>query len=203
MPDKKNKKKKRYFLVDYENVTSAGLVGIESLESADSVIIFYSANANKMTFQIHTSLLNTKANVDYCEVDTVGQNALDFQLSSYIGYIIGKKSKSVCYIVSHDRGFENVCNFWRKRGAKLKIIPDISRINRKYSDIQLEVKNAIEEFGLSPEDSDFVQTLLFDTLNREDLTLPQVKTIVNQNLCRKFGSNSTKEIYAKIKPFIK
>ena len=93
MPAKNNsKKKRRYFLVDYENVKTEGFQGIDELEKSDTVIIFYSANADKMTFQLHTQIIETKAKISYFGVETIGQNALDFQLSSYIGYIIGKKS---------------------------------------------------------------------------------------------------------------
>ena len=104
MPDKKNnKKRKRFFLVDYENVKSDGLQGVDELDKNDNVIIFYSANAGKLSFDLHTQLLDTKSKVTYFEVDTIGQNALDFQLSSYIGYILGKKSDCECYIISNDR----------------------------------------------------------------------------------------------------
>ena len=50
--DKKNKKK-NYYLVDYENVHKAGLNGIEELKSTDTVIIFYSANADSLSFELH------------------------------------------------------------------------------------------------------------------------------------------------------
>ena len=57
MPAKNNgKSKKRYFLVDYENVKTEGFQGIDELEKSDTVIIFYSANADKMTFQHQASL---------------------------------------------------------------------------------------------------------------------------------------------------
>ena len=38
------------YLVDYENVNSAGLTGINKLSSDDLVMIFYSDNASTVTF---------------------------------------------------------------------------------------------------------------------------------------------------------
>ena len=203
MSDKKsNKKKKRYFLVDYENVTAAGLNGVDELDKNDFVVIFYSSHADKLSFSLHTQIIDTKAHISYFEVDSVGQNALDFQLSSYIGYILGKKSGCDCFIVSNDRGFENVCSFWRSRGIRLRIIPDILRSCKDYTAKKSDIKAALKPLELTKEESDFVRELLINILERDDVTLPQLKTILNQSLCKKFGSERTKPIYASIKGFI-
>ena len=205
MPDKKNnKKRKRFFLVDYENVKSDGLQGVDELDKNDNVIIFYSANAGKLSFDLHTQLLDTKSKVTYFEVDTIGQNALDFQLSSYIGYILGKKSDCECYIISNDRGFENVCNFWRTRGIRLRIVPDILHSSKDTGTARKsEIKAALKDMDLKKEEVDFIKDILIKTVGRDDITLPQIKNIINQSLCKAFGSEKTKEIYSKVKPFIK
>ena len=109
--NKKIKKKRRVYFIDYENVAKAGLKGIDELSRKDAVYIFYSAYSNSLTFHEHESLMNTKAEIEYFDVRTVGKNALDFQLSSYIGYVIGQDENIVCYIVSKDNGFANVVNF--------------------------------------------------------------------------------------------
>ena len=74
----------RYFLIDYENVHMAGLQGLEDLRKSDRVIVFYSQNADSLSFDVMRMISATKAHVDYIKVDTQGRNALDFQLSSYI-----------------------------------------------------------------------------------------------------------------------
>ena len=145
MGDKKNKKK-NYYLVDYENVHKAGLNGIEELHRTDTVIIFYSENADSLSFELHHYLANTKAVVKYIKVDTDGKNALDFQLSSYIGYLIGRNEHCKCYIVSNDKGYYNVQDFWLKRDAKIKIVscvkPQVNNKGIKKSDI-LDVLQSI------------------------------------------------------------
>ena len=120
MGDKKRKKPekepKKYYFIDYENVHKTGFKGLLNLSSNDNVIIFYSGNADKITFNLHKEIVDSKADITYFEVKAGGKNALDFQLSTYLGYLIGNKKKARCYIVSNDRGFEFVRDFWKKQG---------------------------------------------------------------------------------------
>ena len=44
------------YVVDFENVNSQGLNGIDRLDSTDQVIIFYSENADSMTFDLHEQI---------------------------------------------------------------------------------------------------------------------------------------------------
>lgn len=204
MSDKKGEKKhKTYYLVDYENVHKKGLYGIDELEKTDNVIIFYSPNADKLPFSLHSQIIETKAKITCFEVDTVGKNALDFQLSSYIGYIVGKHSKCMCYIISKDSGYENVCNFWRKYGKKICLIPDISQSKKCASLKKSDIKDALNGLELEKEDVEFVKDLLMENVERYDIPVPRIKCVINQELCRKFGGERTKTIYAAIKEFIK
>ena len=54
-----------YYLVDYENVKSHGLDGITSLDSSDVLVIFYSENADSLTFGLHRRLNESKAKISY------------------------------------------------------------------------------------------------------------------------------------------
>ena len=204
MPVKKSeKKRKKYYLVDYENVHKTGLYGIDKLEKNDNVIIFYSPNADKLPFSLHNQIIETKAEITYFEVDTVGENALDFQLSSYIGYIVGKHPKCMCYIISKDNGYQNVCNFWRKHGMKISLTPDISQC-KKYDPIKKsDIKDAVNSLELEKEDTDFIKDLIIENIERYDIPLPKIKCLINQELCRRFGSEKTKTIYSSIKFLIK
>ncbi len=209
MSEKKNcKKHKTYYLVDYENVHQTGLNGINELEKNDNVVIFYSQNADKLPFSLHSQIVETKAKIIYFEVDTVGKNALDFQLSSYIGYIvgknsIGKNSKNMCYIISNDSGYENVCNFWRKQGMRICRIPDISQVKRCEPITKSEIKEVLNELELEKEDMDFVKKMLIRNMERYDITIPQIKSTVHHELIKKFGNERTKVIYSAIKRLIK
>ena len=52
-----------YFLVDYENVRVSGLDGLAKLTENDVVIIFYSVNADSLTFGLHRRINESKANL--------------------------------------------------------------------------------------------------------------------------------------------
>jgi len=54
-----------YFLVDYENVNVAGLDGITKLSEDDVVIIFYSENAETLTFGMHKKINESKAEIKF------------------------------------------------------------------------------------------------------------------------------------------
>ena len=138
-----------YFLVDYENVHADGLRGIASLSERDKVIIFYSENAETMTFGLHRRLGESKADVSYQKVSVGGKNALDFQLCTYLGYLIAKNEQSgevpyidldyyytgeeygkqpgdTYYIVSGDQDYAVIVGYWARRKISVSVIPEIS-----------------------------------------------------------------------------
>ena len=104
-----------FYLVDYENVNTEGLQGVEQLTAADEVIIFYSEHADRLTFDLHRRLNESKAQIHYFKVGACKKNALDFQLVSYLGYLIAQNSGQSFYIISHDTGFQSVVRFWSEQ----------------------------------------------------------------------------------------
>ena len=111
------------YMIDYENVKTGGLNGISRLTAEDRVIIFYSENANRITFDLHRRLMECPAKIEYREVTVGGHNALDFQLVTYLGYLIAQNPEGQYLIISYDRGFEYVVNFWRKDGLCIGLVP--------------------------------------------------------------------------------
>ena len=105
-----------FYLIDYENVNTDGLQGVELLHSNDEVIIFYSDYADRLTFDLHQRINASPAKVQYIRVDACcKKNGLDFQLVTYLGYLIAQHPDGQFYIVSRDNGFCNVVKFWAER----------------------------------------------------------------------------------------
>lgn len=102
------------YLIDYENVKSEGIKGIAQLSEEDRVVIFYSHNADTITFEAMDMIFNSKAQVSKYKILCGGKNALDFQLSTYLGYLIHEAKDSYFYIISKDNGFKHVVDFWKK-----------------------------------------------------------------------------------------
>lgn len=102
------------YLIDYENVKSEGIKGIAQLSEEDRVVIFYSHNADTITFEAMDMIFNSKAQVSKYKILCGGKNALDFQLSTYLGYLIHEAKDSYFYIISKDNGFKHVVDFWKR-----------------------------------------------------------------------------------------
>lgn len=113
------------YLVDYENTHA--LPGIGELSENDRVILFYSQKANSLSFELHRQLLSCRARVEYRLVEVGGQDALDHQLGTYLGYLIGSgETAEPLVIVSRDKGFSYITSFWkRERDLDVQLLPEL------------------------------------------------------------------------------
>ena len=110
------------YLIDFENVASEGLSGITYLSPEDQVIIFYSANSNRLSMKMHILIGKSTCNLNYFEVSVGGKNALDHQISTWLGYLIGTgAAERSYYIVSRDMGYRHVANFWAVNDGKPRV----------------------------------------------------------------------------------
>lgn len=185
-----------YYLVDYENVTTHGLDGITMLSSEDVVCIFYSENADRITFGLHRRLNEAAAKIIYQEVEVGTKNALDFQLASYLGYIIHEnKDKEVSYfIVTKDQGFSSLVHYWKKQKIDISLVLDLSGKNEET--IQTELKSRVEQLIADKEEVNIVVKLIQQYKTKQGL---------NNALMKQFPSKDNKkasEIYTAIKPLI-
>ena len=114
-----------YYLIDYENVSAAGLDMVDQLSQDDTVCIFYSKHSDSLTFELYLQLQNSQAEIILEKVETGGKNALDFQLSSYLGYLICEHQKDQYLIITKDKGFQSLAEFWSGRGISVRLADDI------------------------------------------------------------------------------
>ena len=138
-----------FFLVDYENVKLDGLNGIENRKKTDSICIFYSKNADKMSFDLHAILNNTKAVISTQRVRVGYKNALDFQLTSFLGYAISQcrencKKKVDFYIVTKDNGFNCLIDYWKKQGVDVYMVRSLVTQDEVYDELEYKVRKLLE-----------------------------------------------------------
>lgn len=123
----------KYYFIDYENVRKDGLKNAEVLKKGDRVILMYSRNANTVTFPVLEDIIGAKergVEFTYIDVKHLGANALDFQLSALLGYMIGKfrGKELVISIVSKDKGFDSlvlaVPEMFQRPGLKISVSRD-------------------------------------------------------------------------------
>ena len=170
-----------YYLVDFENVKKDGLDGIHKLESEDRVCIFYSKNADSITFDQHKRLIESKAGIELCKVDVGSKNALDFQLATQLGYLIANKAAQNYYIVSKDKGFEILSGYWKSREVSVILISDITGRSHDHETQELREK---------------LKDILKETLKEDDsVTVDEVLKIVQQYKTKqgKIGRASCRE----------
>ena len=105
------------YFVDYENVGSTGIEGIDTLSADNKVHIFYSVKADTMKMDQVIQLMRVAADVEFHDVTMRGQkNALDFQLIAMLYFT--KRDEDTCYIISKDQGYDAAIIFGRKIGAE-------------------------------------------------------------------------------------
>ena len=89
----------RHFLVDSENVNDNWLMLFDMADEDDEIVVFYTKKSPHMSYMSVIRLMeNNSINVRFQECYE-GTNALDFQLVSYMGYLMGRndtRSESTC-----------------------------------------------------------------------------------------------------------
>ncbi len=105
------------YLVDSENVGESwiDLMGDED----DTFLIFYTGRSPRIDYEHAISLMNANKKPEFIHCYE-GNNALDFQLVSYLGYLLRSEEDSEMVIVSNDTGFDAVISFWNERGKDIK-----------------------------------------------------------------------------------
>lgn len=120
-----NKREKNiYYFVDFENVNKSGLDGIENMPKNSIIYVLYSENCKNIPMEVVDKLTNSQAETKFISVAVGNKNALDFQLSTLLGYIVGKENtekqqKNHYVIVSKDTGYKAVVSFWKQRNENI------------------------------------------------------------------------------------
>lgn len=110
-----------YYYIDFENVKTAGLKGIDRLPSGDTVKIFAKGGSDQMKFNDIKTLMAAKATVTIEDVVTGTKNALDFQLLADLTIDCMKRAGMSpaprFVIISADRGYDPAITQMKKRGV--------------------------------------------------------------------------------------
>lgn len=186
----------RYYLVDYENVHFHGIDTIHKLAEDDCVKVFYTTSNSNIPIALHKKIEQSKVRVAFFHVESGTKNALDFQLVSHLGFLIGenKKSESEYYIVSKDKGFSCVEEYWTKRQRSVYLVSKISQ-SEDISKLNIIVKK-VEELGFASQKAKQIARIIQELKTKQG---------IHSRLLKEFQSKDNKvgsEIYKKIKPLI-
>lgn len=184
-----------FYFIDYENLNKKGLESIETLSAKDRVFICYSQNANTLTFELHEKLMTAKCKVEYVKVEVGSKNALDFQLTSLLGYKIALHGKNESYcVVSNDTGFNCLKGFWENFGVKVSVVSDLLGSAQKDKEDELRGKLVSVLVGFEEAEIDRIVKFIMQYKTKQGLNNALMKAYKDS---KKVG-----EIFVKINPFI-
>ena len=110
-----------HFIVDLENVNSAGLHGSNLLTDKDFVTIFYGIRSDCICREYMEQLIGSGCSLEYIKVESQRKNALDFYVTAYIAEVHihqeQRKQSDRIAIISKDKDFQTIREYWEKRGT--------------------------------------------------------------------------------------
>lgn len=104
-----------HLLVDYENVNFLGLEGVEFLMSGDVVKIFYSDCCKTIPNHAIQTIIKSGCDYEIVKLKQPGRNALDFYIAMEVSTIFAFNPNANVAIVSRDKGFQTIRNYWKDR----------------------------------------------------------------------------------------
>ena len=99
-----------YYFIDYENVHADGFAGVENLGENDVICVMYTEQSKAFSLELVEKIARQHAKLESYKAGTGAKNSLDFQLASYLGYMIAKCEGGV--------------DFWAERNVTVKRIPN-------------------------------------------------------------------------------
>lgn len=215
-----------HFMIDLENTRSKGLQGAEYLSPDDQVTIFYSQSCMKVEKGRLQQIIDAGSILDICRLQRVGKNALDFYIASRIGEVFGSGYRGTVAIVSGDKGYEAIRDYWANCAVSAgRVILQTSieqcigcsaeesarrrQIQGKLQEVNLEAQYGLYEERLKMRKE--LEGCLSDTAYRD--MLGQIMDVVEKgkgrgrrllylDTVKRFGRKKGLDIYAKIKKSI-
>lgn len=144
---------KECYLIDYENVLSNGLAGIGNLKKGSVICIFYTKKANRISIDAISAIERKKVKICFIEAYNGYKNALDFQMVSFLGYLISRHQtmniKIRYRIITKDNGFRSTVAFWKNLDMdveqQIAIDPKIAETKRASIQVNKNLKNIIKK----------------------------------------------------------
>ena len=144
---------KKVYLVDSENVGDIWVPLLVSTQPEDDVLVFYTLKSPHMNYENVRLLTQTEKEAVFIKCFE-GNNALDFQLVSELGYRLCADSDAAYIIVSNDTGFDAVVRYWSAKDCP------VSRMNgkdcrRMLQELKREGRTAASEAVAEDEEEPF------------------------------------------------
>lgn len=185
--------------MDYENVKEEGMNGIEKLLATDCVKIYYSKDAEKLTFGLHRRITESKAHIEYIKVINCIKNALDCKIVFDLQDNVKSEKNSEYFIISKDKDYDKFIEELKEKGIKVERVSQICDYQEKEKQEKKKHEQVIRSF--------FGKNLRKYEEKKEEIIQVVLKSETKQQLnnqLQQYCSNSeVKEILNIMKPLIK
>ena len=198
-----------YYLLDFENVNSDGLAGCDRLTETDHIIIFFTRNAMKINM---ADIANHGGSELRMIEIPAGKQSTDIHIGSYLGYLAGiHENKECCIvIVSKDKDFDNVIQFWEARtNIKISRVPQIREASTRSdtsekngtkvdgtqkTKLNVDIMQTLSKAGFESEIVNYVASIVVKNVDAEKGNQQIYRSIIS-----KYGQNRGLNIYNHIK----
>ena len=191
---------RKVYLVDTENVGTAWKELLPQKNSKDMIILFYTEHSPGISYSDLNIIREYPSSFDMI-LCYPGKNGLDFQMVSYLGYLIKTAPKTEYIIVSNDTGFDSVVKFWcgRKTQVSRRSKSELTapkEIEAEDEDVRIMLKEALSETYQTDEFLDKLYQMLCN------YSVKQLQGLYFA-MQKELGAQTGMEIYRQLKPQIK
>ena len=158
----------KVYLVDTENVASSWMSLLDIVEPHDKLYLFYTDYSTILTYSNLELILPRAKQIIPIHCERVGKNSLDFELVSYLGYLINEDNDAEYIIYSNDKGFQAVSLFWEKRNVLVRCMSVEKLTDTLVRQKTLEDNNQVE--SITDINNQVVSQLKANTLNIPDIS---------------------------------
>ena len=114
----------RIYFLDTENIGAAWIDAVLQDEEVGEVIVFYTKNSQPVPLTALPRLGGIWPKLTFIEC-CVGQNALDFQLATELGFRVAGAPGDEYLILTRDAGYDAIVKYWQQKGISVtRITPD-------------------------------------------------------------------------------
>ena len=194
---------KTYYLIDFENVHDSGFKGADLLCGKEHIHIFSTANAPYVNL---SSLSSLNGKFHFHKVPA-GKESLDLNLVSYLGYLLHKnRAKKVIYIiVSQDRGYDKVIQYWREAKGIVIARRSSFAIETRHEEKQIHCANKKMKINLDVQHVLAKENIAVELVNgvasvvSQNYAEDKRKQIIYLTLLSKYGQKDGLQLYNLIK----
>lgn len=145
----------KIFLIDTENVGWQGLRGSELLSSSDEVYLFITDTFNSskaFSLEIIKIFLSSCAKFSFINIGKTNalKNYLDFQLCTFLGSLMERNQDAQAAIISKDKGYQSVVDYWHHNNRKVYLSPDIKTHMSEYNKLHSLENNLLQDKNITP-----------------------------------------------------